>query len=338
MEYKVSFCIPVYNKSDATYQLVTGLLSNPNKEFQVVICDNASSDDTVERLGRIRDSRLKVVVNPKNIGAKGNWYRALEEGDGQFLYFVIGRDQLNPKKIEDLIDVLRDAERKGVKLLKDGPCGKQADEKGRLQIFCGIEAVKRFLDIEHPTGLIYERNAYRSLNCRKKYYQYSDTYPENWIKRDLIAQYNKAAKISANVYFGKSSISLKKIKSGYEDTQIPFYYPQKRTEQHIHILDMVEYSRKFNLSKKEYDEFFVNKCERMFSYVSWHWRSCMQNPVHAGHYAHEIRLVSQREMIGNVLKAYKTVNRYYKCEMNFLRKIKVWYVVVKKIQDIIVQS
>ena len=208
---------------------------------------------------------------------------------------------------------------------------------GELQIYSGIEAVIRFLDIEHPTGLIYERQAYHKLMNRKKYYQFSDTYPENWIKRDLLSCY-KAAKISANVYYGKTSISLGKVKSGYEDTQIPFYYPSKRTEQHIHILDMVEYSNRFKFSSKEYDRFFLYKCDKVFSYVSWHWKSCMQNPIHAGHYSHEIREVTKGEMLGNIIKAYKTVDRYYASKIGLYRRIRVFIVAMKKMEDIIMHA
>lgn len=336
MNYKVSFCIPVYNKSDITYQLVTKMLNNPNQEFQIVISDNASTDDTVERLKKIKDSRLKLVVNEANVGAKLNWYHALEQGDGDFLYFVIGRDKLNPHKIDTLIETLKMAEKKGIKLLKDGPCGKLPDETGKLVVFEQAEAVKRFLDVEHPSGLIYERNAYRKLKNRKKYYQHSQTYPENWIKRDLISKY-PAAKIAANVYYGKANVNLKKIKSGYEDTQIPFYYPQKRTEHNIYILDMVEYSGLFDLSIQEYEEFFIYKYKKLLMYVAYHWASCMQNAVHAGHYSHEIRVVPKTEMIANVLKTYKTVNRHFASKISMQRKVHLFVETFKRIVAIINQ-
>lgn len=336
MNYIVSFCTPVFNSSVTTYQYVKKVLSNPNPGFQLVISDNASEDDLLDRLKTIKDTRLKIVAHKERVSAERNWYQALEAGDGEYLYFVIGRDKLNPRKIDELIQILLIAKEQNISLLKDGPCGKRADEHKRMVVFSGAEAIKRFLGVEHPTGLIYRRSAYRNIRNRRKYYDMADTYPENWIQRDLLKN-SCAAKISANVYCGKTNVNLKKVKSRYKQgEQVPFWYPQKRVESNIRILNMVEYSHQFHFTKREYDDLFCYRCNKAMDYVSYHWRSCLQNRDHAGHYGHEVRKVGKAEMICNIIKAYNTIIRYYGSEISFTRKIRIHMICMKKIVGIVI--
>ena len=121
MNYIVSFCTPVFNSSAATYQYVKKMLSNPNPGFQLVISDDASEDDVLDRLKTIQDTRLKIVAHKERVGAERNWHQALDAGDGEYLYFVIARDKLNPRKIDELIQILSEAKEQNISLLKDGP-------------------------------------------------------------------------------------------------------------------------------------------------------------------------------------------------------------------------
>lgn len=45
----VSFCIPVYNNAEAAQKIVKGLLVSDDPRFEVVINDNASTDETHRR-------------------------------------------------------------------------------------------------------------------------------------------------------------------------------------------------------------------------------------------------------------------------------------------------
>lgn len=334
MEYIVSFCIAVYNKADATYNLVQSLLSNQNPRFQVVISDNASTDDTVERLLSIEDSRLKVVVNPTNLGPEKNWGKALENGDGRFLYFIIGRDVINPKRIGILIDLLEQADALGVKLLRDGPCGRLADETESFQVFTGVEAIKRFMRIEHPSGLIYHREAYKRIKNRQAYYNLKDVYPELRIQRDLLLN-APAAKISAYVYYGKAIPTLRSVKSVYQKDKLPFYCPAKRVAQHIKLMNMIIEKMDSIFSRRELDEIIADIYKRMMFFVTLHWKDIMNSAEHAGHYKHELRIVSKAEQCLNVIKASNTVNRYFGYRFGIIRRLKLIGITAKTLCTIV---
>jgi glycosyltransferase involved in cell wall biosynthesis len=71
---KISFISPCFNEQDNVndlYDRVSAVWNkNPQFDYEFVIIDNASTDDTVKKLKEIafKDSRLKIIVNTRNFG------------------------------------------------------------------------------------------------------------------------------------------------------------------------------------------------------------------------------------------------------------------------------
>lgn len=309
--YTVSFCIPVYNAADTTYKLVKDMLTCDSEEFQIVISDNASEDKLLEKLSEINDSRLKVAVNEKNIGARANWLASLEAGDGEYLYFVIGRDMLNPKKIEQLIDVLKEAKSKGVQLLEDGPKRRIGLQASKFKVYEGLEAITKFVNCDHPSGIIYQREAFRQIKNRNWIFNLSSTYPENIIKLKLLEKDMRAAKISCDVYCGKTAMNLEYRKSSYQlraKDKMPYWYPAKLLEANMRIIN---YALKMKLPENMQEEIIKEYYRKALHRVSFTWRNYWRDSTHAGHYSHELRKVSKIERISNILAVDKAFRHYY---------------------------
>ncbi len=62
---KVSVCTPVYNGGKFLDQCIKGVLNQRFGDFEYIIVDNASTDNTAEIIERYRstDSRIKVFRN-----------------------------------------------------------------------------------------------------------------------------------------------------------------------------------------------------------------------------------------------------------------------------------
>ena len=71
---KISFISPCFNEQDNVndlYDRVSAVWNqNPQFDYEFVIIDNASTDDTVKKLKEIalKDSRVKIIVNTRNFG------------------------------------------------------------------------------------------------------------------------------------------------------------------------------------------------------------------------------------------------------------------------------
>ena len=108
MAKTLSVCIASYNKSEITNRLVKSVLSCSNPEMEVVVVDNASPDDTIEKLGMIKDERLRVVRNDENIGGSRNLVKSLYSALGNFCLYCNDRDIIYPEKLNSFIDFLKD--------------------------------------------------------------------------------------------------------------------------------------------------------------------------------------------------------------------------------------
>lgn len=104
----LSVCIASYNKSDITSSLVKRILTCGNPEIEVVVVDNASPDNTVEQLGKIKDERLRVIRNEENIGGSRNLVKSLYAAKGLFCFYCNDRDIIFPEKLDGFVGFLKE--------------------------------------------------------------------------------------------------------------------------------------------------------------------------------------------------------------------------------------
>jgi glycosyltransferase involved in cell wall biosynthesis len=77
---KLSIGVPVFNGQEFLPELLDSLLAQTFKDFEIVICDNASSDRTPQicREYEHHDSRIHYIRNARNLGANPNFNRVFE--------------------------------------------------------------------------------------------------------------------------------------------------------------------------------------------------------------------------------------------------------------------
>ena len=101
----VSVVIPTHNSSQWIASAVESVLNQTHANLEVVAADDASSDDTVSVLHRYaaRDPRVRVMVNPRNLGFGANFERALRESRGGLIAPCDQDDVWLPSKLESLV-------------------------------------------------------------------------------------------------------------------------------------------------------------------------------------------------------------------------------------------
>ena len=101
----VSICIPTYNGAQYLEACLDSVLSQSYPDFEVVIVDDQSSDQTWNILDQyvVRDSRIRLFRNEQNLGLVGNWNRCLELAQGEWIKFVFQDDWITPDCIEHMV-------------------------------------------------------------------------------------------------------------------------------------------------------------------------------------------------------------------------------------------
>ncbi len=156
MDKILSVCIASYNKAETTTNLVKSLLTCTNPELEVVVVDNASTDDTVDRLSTITDDRFHFKKNESNIGGAKNFVASVLRGKGKYCFYTNDRDVVYPEKLDSFIKYLKDNSHIG-----GGHCVRNIipDIKGCVIEHKGIDALLTInFRGEHPTGFFFKRS------------------------------------------------------------------------------------------------------------------------------------------------------------------------------------
>lgn len=106
----VTIAIPTYNRVTYLRQAIQSALSQTYSPIQVIVSDNCSQDGTAEYVSRIRDERLLILRQEKNLGMAGNWNACLEKAVGEYFLLLSDDDYLEEKAIERLVEAVAHAE------------------------------------------------------------------------------------------------------------------------------------------------------------------------------------------------------------------------------------
>ncbi|RZK26382.1 MAG: glycosyltransferase family 2 protein, partial [Flavobacterium sp.] len=83
-----------YNSSKWVQEAVESVLTSEYSVFEYIICDDASTDDTWEKIKLYKDDRIRSFRHDRNIGEYQNRNFALDKAKGKYLLFVDGDDVL----------------------------------------------------------------------------------------------------------------------------------------------------------------------------------------------------------------------------------------------------
>jgi glycosyltransferase involved in cell wall biosynthesis len=93
---RVSVCIPTYNQVRFLQETLDSVICQSYTDFEVLVMDDCSVDRTGEiaREYAARDSRIRFLANPANLGMVPNWNRCMEMARGRYIKFLFGDDLL----------------------------------------------------------------------------------------------------------------------------------------------------------------------------------------------------------------------------------------------------
>jgi glycosyltransferase involved in cell wall biosynthesis len=100
--------LPVYNGESFLKRAVESLLSQTYRDFELIIVDNASTDDTgaICREYAGRDRRVRYWCNARNLGAARNFRRVFELSHGELFMWAAHDDEHEPDFLERCVSVL----------------------------------------------------------------------------------------------------------------------------------------------------------------------------------------------------------------------------------------
>lgn len=105
---RVSIGVPAYNAARYLELTLDSLVRQTYADLEIIVCDNASSDDTPDIASDFarRDPRVRHVRSPENIGAGRNFIRCVQLARGELFRWASADDLSAPTFVERCVEVL----------------------------------------------------------------------------------------------------------------------------------------------------------------------------------------------------------------------------------------
>ncbi len=106
MEVPATIVTITYNSSKFVKHAIESVLAQSYTNFEYIICDDCSTDNTWEIIQEYKDQRIKAIRNEQNIGEYPNRNKTLNLAKGKYILWIDGDDILYPHGLEFMVKML----------------------------------------------------------------------------------------------------------------------------------------------------------------------------------------------------------------------------------------
>lgn len=102
----ISIVIPLYNKKDQVSNTIATVLAQTYQDFEVIIVNDGSTDDSVAEVEKVQDSRIRLI-HQQNAGVSVARNRGIEASKGDLIAFLDADDEWTPGYLETQYQLFR---------------------------------------------------------------------------------------------------------------------------------------------------------------------------------------------------------------------------------------
>ena len=106
---KVSVIIPTYNRAHLVGRAIQSVLDQTYRDFELIIVDDASTDNTEEAIRHFEDKRIVYIRHERNKGAPAARNTGIRAARGEYVAFQDSDDEWLPEKLEKQIKAFKTA-------------------------------------------------------------------------------------------------------------------------------------------------------------------------------------------------------------------------------------
>lgn len=129
---KVSVIIPVYNAEKYIAATVKSVFSQTYKNFEIIIIDDGTPDNSVKICQQFNDSRIKII-HQSNRGLPGARNTGIRHAQGDYLAFLDADDIWLPEKLEKHVEHLNNSPTVGISFCYSAFINEQGNSTGICQ-------------------------------------------------------------------------------------------------------------------------------------------------------------------------------------------------------------
>jgi glycosyltransferase involved in cell wall biosynthesis len=206
----VSVIIPTHNRARLVARAIESVLNQTYKHLEIIVVDDASTDNTKEVIAGYDDPRISYLLNERNIKAPASRNRGIKIAKGQYISFLDDDDELLPQKIEKQVSKFLEA-KKNVGVVYCGYCFVTADSGDTLNA-----TYPKYKGNVYSEMLLSCLMASHTLLIKKESFEMAGLFDEDlpscqdwdmWIRLSKITDFDFIPEALAKVYVHGSQIS-----------------------------------------------------------------------------------------------------------------------------------
>lgn len=128
----VSICIPTYNSGVTLAETLASVVEQSYSRLEILVVDNASTDNTIEVASRFDDPRITIHQNAANIGAECNFNRCIELASGVYTAIYHADDLYATHMVAEQVEFLERHSEAGGVLTEAVVIDQRGREKGSI--------------------------------------------------------------------------------------------------------------------------------------------------------------------------------------------------------------
>lgn len=128
----VSIIAPMYNIESFVIETINSVLNQTYSNFELILIDDKSPDNTVKEVKNFDDPRIRLIVNEQNLGAGETRNVGIRAATGDMIAFLDADDRWYPQKLEKQISFMQETGSAICYTLYD-----VIDANGRVYADCG---------------------------------------------------------------------------------------------------------------------------------------------------------------------------------------------------------
>jgi len=101
----ISIIVPTYNRAHTIQRSVDSILRQTYKNYEIIIVDDGSTDETKKVLSKYSDKRIRIIYHENNKGVCAAKNSGLNEIRGEWFTILDSDDEMIENAIEELISV-----------------------------------------------------------------------------------------------------------------------------------------------------------------------------------------------------------------------------------------
>ena len=102
----ISIVIPTYNNSNQLMTTISSVLSQNVDDIEIIVIDDASTDDTELSIKKMNNSKIKYFKQPQNMGATSSRIAGIKKSSGKYVGFLDDDDVWFNDKLKKQMNVM----------------------------------------------------------------------------------------------------------------------------------------------------------------------------------------------------------------------------------------